>query len=49
MRAVGTMLGGFSAWIGYMLCSLSYDGANPVNPYLDCMARGESIYRELSR
>lgn len=33
MRAVGTILGGFSAWIGYMLCSLSWDGANPVNPY----------------
>lgn len=33
MRALGTCLGGFATWIGIMLCSLSYNGTNPVNPY----------------
>lgn len=33
MRALGTCLGAFSAWIGIMLCSWSYDGKNPPNPY----------------
>lgn len=33
MRAIGTCLGGFSAWIGIMLCSWSYNGTNPINPY----------------
>ena len=33
MRALGTCLGGFAAWIGIMLCSFSYNGINPVNPY----------------
>ncbi len=33
MRLVGTLLGGFSAWVGFMLCSWSYNGTNPINPY----------------
>ena len=33
MRAVGTCLGGLSAWLGISLCSWSYNGANPANPY----------------
>ncbi|KAL7496333.1 hypothetical protein ACHAWT_004484 [Skeletonema menzelii] len=33
MRLVGTLLGGFSAWVGIMLCSWSYNGTNPINPY----------------
>lgn len=26
-------MGGFASWIGIMLCSLSYNGTSPVNPY----------------
>ena len=33
MRMLGTLLGGFAAWVGIMLCSWSYNGTNPVNPY----------------
>ena len=29
----GTLLGGFGVWIGIMLCSWSYNGTQPVNPY----------------
>lgn len=32
-RVLGTALGGFSAWIGIIVCSWSYDNDAPVNPY----------------
>jgi len=32
-RIIGTLLGGFAAWVGIMLCSLSYNGTDPVNPF----------------
>ena len=33
LRMIGTCLGGLAAWIGLMLCSLSYDGTSPANPF----------------
>lgn len=32
-RTLGTFLGGFAAWLGIILCSWSYDGTSPINPY----------------
>ena len=33
MRVLGTIAGGFTAWIGIMLTSLSWDNAKEINPY----------------
>jgi uncharacterized membrane protein YgaE (UPF0421/DUF939 family) len=32
-RAFGTALGAFVAWLGVIVCSWSYDDADPINPY----------------
>lgn len=32
-RILGTLLGGFAAWIGVLLCSWSLHGTSPINPY----------------
>lgn len=33
MRAIGTSLGGFFAWLGIIVCSWSYDDDAEINPY----------------